>query len=477
MAITGSFHQHYHFIKQLAIALDSWLLGSSLEASFTISKQELVILFRKNNEQLVFKVISKFHSGFLLFEHTPYHKGSNAQACFESIINQQVISVKPHLYNRSFLVMFSNNQSLVFKCYDALINVVLVDEDLVVDMFRESIQNDWTYNSSEFEVKDDAIINKLNTYQFEPGKYWVYKRELDDECYLSLSKQPDKLLHETNNPLDAATLFARYALGSLGFKQEKISRIATLEGEIKRIKQQIKLSEQGIKKLVHESPFEEIGHVIMANIQSIPKQVKQVELFDFYNDKKILIKLKSDLDAPANAAYYYRKSKNKKIELEQMEQKLLNLQQKLIGFELMLEQVNAAQNAKQLKPLQVSKKQDMVFPFKRFVVQEFEIWVGKNAANNDILTQKYSHKNDLWLHAKGVTGSHTIIKHKAGKSIPSQVLTVAAQIAAYYSKHKGNTLAPVCFTLKKFVRKPKGFEPGQVVMDREEVIMVEPKLP
>ena len=131
----------------------------------------------------------------------------------------------------------------------------------------------------------------------------------------------------------------------------------------------------------------------------------------------------------------------------------------------------------QLKPLQVSKKQEMVFPFKRFVVQDFEIWVGKNAANNDILTQKYSHKNDLWLHAKGVTGSHTIIKHKAGKLIPSQVLTIAAQIAAYYSKHKGNTLAPVCYTLKKFVRKPKGFEPGQVVMDREEVIMVEPKLP
>ena len=93
MSIPGSFHQHYHFIKQLAVALDSWLLGSIIEDSFTISKQELVMLFRKNNEQLVLKVISKFHSGFLLFENTPYHKGSNAQACFESIINQQVISV------------------------------------------------------------------------------------------------------------------------------------------------------------------------------------------------------------------------------------------------------------------------------------------------------------------------------------------------------------------------------------------------
>lgn len=477
MAITGSFHQHYHFIKQLAVALDSWLIGSSLERSFTISKQELVMLFRKNNEQLVLKVISKFHSGFLLFENTPYHKGSNAQACFESIFNQQVIAVKPHLYNRSFLVVFSNKQSLVFKCYDALINVVLVDEEVVVDMFRDSIQNDWTYNPAEFDVTDVNIINKLDAYQYEADVYWVYKRKTEDDFFLSLNPQSDELLLQTTNPFEASTLFSRYALGSLGFKQAKTSRIAALEGEIKRLKQQIKLSEQGIKQLLHQSPFEEIGHIVMANLHAIPKQTKQVELFDFYNNKFILVKLKNDLDAAANAAYYYRKAKNKKIEVEQMEQKLLITQQKLVGVELMLEHVIAAQNAKQLKPLQVSKKQEVVFPFKRFEVQEFEIWVGKNAANNDILTQKFTHKNDLWLHAKGVAGSHTIIKHKAGKPIPSHVLTIAAQIAAYYSKHKGNTLAPVSYTLKKFVRKPKGFEPGQVVMDREEVIMVEPKLP
>jgi len=477
MAIIGSFHQHYHFVKQLAPDLNQWLLGASLDSAFTISKQELVMLFNKNNEQLVVKVLAKFHSGFLLFENTPYHKGSNAQACFESLFGKQVTAVNPHLYNRSFVVTFDNNQSLVFKCYDALINVILVDGGEVVDMFRESIQNDWTYNPAEFEVTDENIINKLNAFQFNTGKYWVYKRESDDEFYLSLNPQADKLLLETISPLEASTILARYALGSLGFKQAKISRVATLEGEIKRLRQQIKLSEQGIKQLLHQSPFEEIGHIIMANLHAIPKQTKQIELFDFYNNKNILVKLKSDLDAAANAAYYYRKAKNKKIEVEQMEQKLLNLQQKLVGVELMLEQVNVAQNAKQLKPLQVSKKQEVVFPFKRFVVQEFEIWVGKNAANNDLLTQKYAHKNDLWIHAKGVTGSHTIIKHKAGKAIPNNVLTIAAEIAAYYSKHKGNTLAPVSYTLKKFVRKPKGFEPGQVVMDREDVIMVEPKLP
>ncbi|MBP9186866.1 MAG: DUF814 domain-containing protein [Bacteroidia bacterium] len=478
MAIKGSYHQHYHFIKQLVPAIFNWLNGAVLVDAFTTSKQELVLLFSHNQRTFELKVLAKFHSGFLLFENTPYNKGSNAQACFQTLFNQSIISVTSHQYNRSFSVMFSNHQTLIFKCYDALVNVVLVDEeDTVVDMFRESIQNDWVYNADEFIVTDTNITQKLDDYAFNEGEFWVYKREQEDEFYLSLTPQTDKELLATNNALEASTVFARYALSSLGFKQTKLSRIATLQGEIKRIKQQVKLSEQGIKQLIHQSPFEEIGHIIMANLHAIPKLSKQIELFDFYNNKNINIKLKADLDAAANAAYYYRKSKNKKIEVEQMEQKLLNLQQKLVEQELLLTQVELAQNTKQLKPFQGSKKQETIFPFKRFIVNEFEIWVGKNAANNDLLTQKYAHKNDMWLHAKGVTGSHTIIKHKAGKLIPNIVLTIAAQIAAYYSKHKGNTLAPVSYMPKKFVRKPKGAEPGQVVIDREEVMLVEPKLP
>jgi predicted ribosome quality control (RQC) complex YloA/Tae2 family protein len=101
--------------------------------------------------------------------------------------------------------------------------------------------------------------------------------------------------------------------------------------------------------------------------------------------------------------------------------------------------------------------------------------VGKNAANNDLLTIRYAHKNDLWLHAKDVSGSHVVIKQQS-QTFPIAVITYAAQLAAYYSKLKGSTLVPVSYTLKKYVRKPKGMEPGQVIVDREEVILVEPKL-
>jgi predicted ribosome quality control (RQC) complex YloA/Tae2 family protein len=214
----------------------------------------------------------------------------------------------------------------------------------------------------------------------------------------------------------------------------------------------------------------------MANLHAITPLSKQVELFNFYTNKNIVIKLKPDLSAAQNAAYYYRKAKNKSIELEQMEQKLLSMRNKLIHQTTLLEHVMLVNNAKQLKQYQVKTKQQEVFPFKRFTYKDFEIWVGKNATNNDLLTQKYSHKNDMWLHAKDVSGSHTVIKHKAGKPFTKELIMYAAQVAAYYSKHKGNALAPVTYTLKKFVRKPKGAEPGQVIIDKEEVIMVEPKL-
>jgi predicted ribosome quality control (RQC) complex YloA/Tae2 family protein len=104
----------------------------------------------------------------------------------------------------------------------------------------------------------------------------------------------------------------------------------------------------------------------------------------------------------------------------------------------------------------------------------FRIWVGKNAAGNDELTLKYSFKEDLWLHVKDVAGSHVIIKYQAGKKFPKDVIERAAQLAAYNSKRKNETLCPVVVTPKKFVRKRKGDPPGAVIVEREEVIMVVP---
>ena len=100
--------------------------------------------------------------------------------------------------------------------------------------------------------------------------------------------------------------------------------------------------------------------------------------------------------------------------------------------------------------------------------------MGKNAQANDTLTQKFGYKEDLWLHAKDVSGSHVLIKHQAGKNFPRDVIEFAASLAAYNSKRRNESLCPVIVTPKKYVRKRKGDPAGAVVVEREKVMMVVP---
>jgi predicted ribosome quality control (RQC) complex YloA/Tae2 family protein len=80
----------------------------------------------------------------------------------------------------------------------------------------------------------------------------------------------------------------------------------------------------------------------------------------------------------------------------------------------------------------------------------------------------------LWLHARDVSGSHVIIRNPQNQTVPKHVIEQAASIAAYYSKRQTETLCPVIVTPKKYVRKTRDLLPGQVIVDREEVVIVRP---
>jgi predicted ribosome quality control (RQC) complex YloA/Tae2 family protein len=113
-----------------------------------------------------------------------------------------------------------------------------------------------------------------------------------------------------------------------------------------------------------------------------------------------------------------------------------------------------------------------VSPFKQTTFQGFEILIGRNSKNNDELV-KYGHKNDIWFHAKDVSGSHVLIRTQQ-KNVPQIVIEHTASLAAYYSKRKTDTICPVMYTELKYVRKRKGFLPGQVITEREKVVIVPP---
>jgi predicted ribosome quality control (RQC) complex YloA/Tae2 family protein len=113
--------------------------------------------------------------------------------------------------------------------------------------------------------------------------------------------------------------------------------------------------------------------------------------------------------------------------------------------------------------------------FKEVNLDGFRILIGRNARNNDLLTQRFAYKEDLWLHARDVSGSHVLIKYRPGKSFPRNVIERAAELAAWYSRRRTDSLCPVTVTPRKFVRKPKGLAEGQVLIEKESVVMVVPK--
>ena len=107
---------------------------------------------------------------------------------------------------------------------------------------------------------------------------------------------------------------------------------------------------------------------------------------------------------------------------------------------------------------------------------DYDILVGKNAASNEKLTFAVGNKNDLWLHARDIAGSHVLVRSKSSRTIPRPVIQRAAELAAYFSKNRNNSMCPVIYTFRKYIRKVKGGNAGQVVVEREEIIFVKPAL-
>lgn len=115
-----------------------------------------------------------------------------------------------------------------------------------------------------------------------------------------------------------------------------------------------------------------------------------------------------------------------------------------------------------LRKYNESKKLDKP-NIKKHDIDGFIVYQGKDAKSNDYLTLELANDNDIWMHAKGVPGSHIVIKVK--DSIPSQeVIKKAAEIAAKNCKSDNKEII-VVYCKKKFVSKQKGMNPGQVMVD------------
>ena len=101
-------------------------------------------------------------------------------------------------------------------------------------------------------------------------------------------------------------------------------------------------------------------------------------------------------------------------------------------------------------------------PFHYLSSDGFHIYVGKNNFQNDELTFKVANGNDWWFHAKGMPGSHVIVKTE-GRELPDRTFEEAGRLAGYYSSGRDNEKIEIDYLQRKNVKKPNGAVAGYVI--------------
>lgn len=233
------------------------------------------------------------------------------------------------------------------------------------------------------------------------------------------------------------------------------------------------------------------------NVQQ--KGVERLEV-ENWDGEVITIRLNPALSLRQNADDYFKKAsaaretlKKREARREQQERLVRHLDGALTGLrsittEKDLEKfmMTFSKNAKGGASGEQSshdrpqnEKHQKTTRFREFPLDDdHTLYVGKTAADNDELTLRFAKPHDYWFHARGVPGSHAILRApNKDKKPPKQVLEQAAAIAAYFSKARNAKMSPVAYTQKKYVRKPKGAAVGAVILEREEVVMVRPHVP
>lgn len=291
----------------------------------------------------------------------------------------------------------------------------------------------------------------------------------------------------------ALSVFIRRKLGQRGFDAVYVPLEKALSGACKQYQSRLETMLTSLSEESRADRYERWGHLLMAAQAAVPARVEKVDVPDLFDaDKMVTIPLDVKLSGIANAQKYYEKARQTRQARSHAEERLLLTEQRAEEASLLLEEVRKLttrsevlkfekDNAERLAPFLGQQASEAVqqVPFRRFELGSgYEVWVGKNAKQNDALTFSHARKFDFWLHARGVPGSHTVLRRPGRTSQPDKrIKAQAAAIAAYYSKARGSHLVPVIMTERKYVRKPRGAALGAVIVEKEEVLIVEPGLP
>ena len=268
------------------------------------------------------------------------------------------------------------------------------------------------------------------------------------------------------------------------------SRAALLDPELlRRLERAIEQAERRVTRLIaelgglpNEDALRTIGDLILARFSEIPSGVTSVSLEDFEGNG-VVVELDPALAPHANASAYYDRARKATRARARLPSLIANAESGLTTLRSLVKR--AGSGDAQASEIEAAIPDDVLPgqrgqterlpPYRRYRSSGgIEIRVGRGARHNDDLTFHHSAPTDIWLHARHTAGAHVILRWNGPGNPPARDLEEAAILAVLHSKARTSGSAPVDWTLRKYVRKPRGAKPGSVLPDRVRTLFVEP---
>jgi predicted ribosome quality control (RQC) complex YloA/Tae2 family protein len=276
-----------------------------------------------------------------------------------------------------------------------------------------------------------------------------------------------------------------------------------IDQEMKRLERQRESQARTLQEVERAEDFKRLADLILANVWRIEPGMEAVTVQDYFDPAlpETTIPLDAKLTPQENAESLfrrYRKARDSEENALTQSQRIADsyrelrlARERLLGWQQSLEET--ADAVRELRDELVQS--DLLrmtneteegearsgpdfegHRIRRHTTPEgYEIYVGESATANDFLTTRVATPNDLWLHVRSATSAHVVIRtHGKPEDVPRSVLQQAALLCARNSSQKHSKLIAVDYTLKKYVRKPRGSAPGSVDYTRETTLHVTP---
>lgn len=268
------------------------------------------------------------------------------------------------------------------------------------------------------------------------------------------------------------------------FERKSREMLSMFDKELKKLEKRKEAIKGDLEKLEQNESLAETGRAILANIYQIRPGTAHISIESPDNPGRILeIELNPSISPSENAESYFAKYAKSKRGLPILKERIKETDDKIAYIKEAREEALKADNLDKLIEIEsdvrtgtpVTKNSSLqISSPRKYNYMGFTILSGKNSAQNEEVSLRLAAKNDIWLHAGGMGGSHVIIKTKSGEKTPKEVILRAAEIAAYHSKGKNSSKVPVSYTLAKNVSKKKGMPQGMVAVSKTSSIMASP---